>query len=1484
MASAYKFHGAYGGSYIIATLDSESPANFEEIVITNYDQVKRFQLAIIGELNRSSTVPDGLYEMLFSNTIPINNYGFSVKDAFYKLVELLSNGKLRVFVDLPKNTGHKESLLEQAVGAGSDAVIVATTNKGADSENPNITNDKVNEIPTETSIENQVKCADPVSMLTGEEILELEDFQLNSLLPLKWNRIYRSSKIKENIGLGYGWRHGFSLQLFSRYDAPPKVGPKQPGTHWFELIDEEGRRHAFNLVKRGDVSIQGSSGLGLINESKTRQVLIRPDNTHWVFSNIDDRWLLTTINNEFGHELSLHYDTQHRLVGIETTSNRGVILYYNSDNNIIRIAPYVIDKQGEMQVQTQLLASYQYNDNQSLIAAINAQGNTEQYKYNKNSLLRQRTRASGFNHYFEWDSDTEKAKCTHQWGDDGTYDYHFSFDDDKSSSTNTLGHTEYFYHNDQDLLTCHVDENGNKTQHQYDEQKRKIKTTKGQRTTHYHYNQIGQLSSVVEADGSETHFIYNAFGKQIATIDALGRQFKRHYNATGRLLSETQPDGRVTEYKYNDAGHLSEKIDASGLRTLYKWNNNGELLAEQVGDALTRYSYDNLGHINAICDAQDLITEYQRNEQGQITRQVSYHQREATGNSTAPESALITHYFYDKAGRLTNITNPAGENTHYGYGGLAQPTKKVFADGSWLNYQYDKERNLIGIERSDEATYQIEYSPTEKPIKLVGFDGRVQTYDYDANDELIGINDADERIIHLKRDSLGRLIDQHSFTTQENKQAVFNSHNFYQYDKVGRVTLAHNSERVVQQQYHLNGQISQSKQGDWALDYQFNKQGQRSSLTLPDGSELRYEYDKQGQVTSLDYQFPAQQATQNLITRRYSNTGQLSQQALGNDITLNQTFDSFGRLSEQHWLQKDNDGAQQPDVKTSFNHQRHYTYDKKHQLLSCDEQTQSAADKTIHKTEEKQSFNYNSLSQLVQSSIVSQTNNDVITDTNQLENTDYQWDAFGNPKVDKTKPKAMRETRIELDRLLSFSGVDYRYDKSGNQISSLATGQIQKRSFDGLNQLRKINHNDKLSQYEYDALGRRSAKITEAGRTDFIWDGNQLIGEVSNGQYTWYIYLPDSFLPVALIKDNQVYYYHLDQLGTPICLTDSEQQVVWENQGDLFGYEDKSEQGILKSEKVNRIENPLRFQGQYFDAESGLHYNRFRYYCPKQGRFIHQDPIGLAGGINHYQYAPNPVNWVDPFGLCKEEVSGVVITGTIEPIVGRPAIGLLKYTANTLTLGIMYGDISSINALNAGPQDMEDIAAYIDSAGLEKYAMMLVPTNLASKSTKLISVGRSLVTHNDSKIITGLEDVIFSDKIKSGIPGINEGFAKWFNDLSDDQLSRILKNPTLKKGLEERIRYPGKMHEWLKVSQIQTFKRWGVKMEDIWELRTPTKTTRGINPDWKHGSTGSNTAHKELDNIIENSLDFDDFKRKLQNWANYRLTNGVNDLPYGLRN
>ena len=134
------------------------------------------------------------------------------------------------------------------------------------------------------------------------------------------------------------------------------------------------------------------------------------------------------------------------------------------------------------------------------------------------------------------------------------------------------------------------------------------------------------------------------------------------------------------------------------------------------------------------------------------------------------------------------------------------------------------------------------------------------------------------------------------------------------------------------------------------------------------------------------------------------------------------------------------------------------------------------------------------------------------------------------------------------------------------------------------------------------------------------------------------------------------------------------------------------------------------------------------------------------------------------------------------------------------------------------------------------------------------------------------------------VPGVRNGkFEKWFDDLTPEELDMLWENPEVRDAIKDRIRSPGGLHEWFMVSRTPTFKQWGVPMSDIKALRTLTSETGGINPDWVHGGIGSTTAHNELLNIIDNSLDRADFTRQLNNWANYRLTNGVNDLPPGLR-
>ena len=134
------------------------------------------------------------------------------------------------------------------------------------------------------------------------------------------------------------------------------------------------------------------------------------------------------------------------------------------------------------------------------------------------------------------------------------------------------------------------------------------------------------------------------------------------------------------------------------------------------------------------------------------------------------------------------------------------------------------------------------------------------------------------------------------------------------------------------------------------------------------------------------------------------------------------------------------------------------------------------------------------------------------------------------------------------------------------------------------------------------------------------------------------------------------------------------------------------------------------------------------------------------------------------------------------------------------------------------------------------------------------------------------------------VPTARSGkFNDWFDSLSVDELDELWKNPSTRKAIERQLRYPGGMHEWHMVSRAPQFKYWGVSAEEITGMRTAISDVRFVNPSGWHGGFGSTTAHNELLGIIDSSIDYDMFVRRLNNWANYRLRGGIEALPQGLR-
>jgi len=144
-----------------------------------------------------------------------------------------------------------------------------------------------------------------------------------------------------------------------------------------------------------------------------------------------------------------------------------------------------------------------------------------------------------------------------------------------------------------------------------------------------------------------------------------------------------------------------------------------------------------------------------------------------------------------------------------------------------------------------------------------------------------------------------------------------------------------------------------------------------------------------------------------------------------------------------------------------------------------------------------------------------------------------------------------------------------------------------------------------------------------------------------SGLCSTYVYDPnEAWSPLARVdhlrdqSSGEIYWFNTDLNGAPLEVTDERGAVRWSGQYGSFGEVRHQSEGF--SRLVNRsamAHQPLRYAGQYADGETGLHYNLFRYYDPQVGRFIVQDPIGLNGGWNLYQYAPNPLGWIDPLGL-----------------------------------------------------------------------------------------------------------------------------------------------------------------------------------------------------------------------------------------------------------
>jgi RHS repeat-associated protein len=893
---------------------------------------------------------------------------------------------------------------------------------------------------------------------------------------------------------------------------------------------------------------------------------------------------LTAISDSYGNRLTVQRDRSDRVQRLDNGAGRSLLLRY--DRAQLVGVDYQVFRDGAWSTE-QALVSYRYDAYQHLIEATNAVGDSERYDYDDAHVILQRQLAGGASFFWEWERSGKAARCVRHWASFSQMNTRYVWADDGSVAVHYVDGTEETYvHDERARLVRKVEADGGEQLKAYDAAGRLIAEQDALgAVTEYRYDEVGRLVALIPPADAPTSYEYrNGFLHKRSRGDAVWI-YRR--NAEGDVTEAVDPDGQVTHYYYDTRGQLLSIRYPDSSRHRLVWNALGQLIEETLPDGgVRRFSYDALGRRTTTADEHGAVTRQHWDAVGRLIQTTS-----PTGNTRA--------YSYGAYGQVTAERDELGRITRYEYDDdLHLVSRRINPDGTRVQYRYDHAQLLLTeIENESGEKYRLDYTPTGLIRQESGFDGRRTAYAYDLNGHLLEKtefgDDGSTLITGYARDAAGRLLIK---TLPDGIKVT------YQYDRLGRlIGVDDGQQHPLAFEYDRQDRLITEHQGWGSLRYRYDACGQLKRMRLPDNSVLDYRHAKGGALTDIDLNGTP-------LTRHVYQSGRERQRQQG--LLLSEyTYDDQGRLLA-HAVGHQRDALFRRDYAYNANGNLAHIADSRHG---------------------QRTYGYDALDRLIR----------VRHSRDELPES-FAHDPAGNLLMqDRPGP-----SQIKGNRLLMQGDRHYDYDAFGNLIRERrgrAQTLVTEYRYDSQHRLIGLTRPDgQTASYRYDAFGRRISKTVNGETTEFFWQGDHLVAESSEREYRSYVYEPGTFRPLALLdgKGPQKacpFYYQLDHLGTPQELTDYSGDIVWSAQYDAYG-----KIAALTLAGDDYLNQPLRFQGQYFDAESGLHYNRHRYYDPRQGRYLTPDPIKLAGGLNQYQYVPNPTGWVDPLGLACTPCPGAI--------------------------------------------------------------------------------------------------------------------------------------------------------------------------------------------------------------------------------------------------
>ncbi|MFV5451343.1 RHS repeat-associated core domain-containing protein [Acinetobacter baumannii] len=880
------------------------------------------------------------------------------------------------------------------------------------------------------------------------------------------------------------------------------------------------------------------------------------------------------------------------------------------------------------------LARYDYDTQGNLIKAIDQNGHTRTYEYNHFHQLTRYTDRTGRGQNIRYESTEAKAKAVEEWADDGSfhtklkwhprlrqvavydaYDvptyYYFDLNGFTYRTRLADGRESWYSRDGQKRITRQIDFEGRETQQEYNDQ--------------------DQLVKIVQPNGGIIRFAYNEQGNLVEIKDPEGSIWKREYDENGNLSKEINPLGHITQYKYNNDNQLVEVIDAKGGVKKIQYNELGQMISyTDCSGKSSTWEYDEDGALTAQQTANNKVVQYFYSTKGRDKGQLQ---------SIIYPDGLKEYFEHDEEGRLLKHIDTKGLVTEYKYNQVGLLEQRIDANRHSIAYQWDKQGRIQKLINQNQAEYLFGYNPYGYLIREQAFDGEEKHYSYNENGRLFQIRQPNilTQFDYYADGQIASKSFTHLHTGQKQTE---------QFDYNLNSQLSRASNEVSQIDFYRNGlgqlvrehqhyKIPELKPLTAVLHYEYDELGNLIKTIRPDGHTLNHLVYGSGHIYAIGLN------NQEVASFQRDDLHRETTRLLANGLMQTKQYNDVGLLSSQ---------LIQPEQETQdylqYQAHRYYQYDQNY-LLSQVEDSRLG----------KLNYQYDSIGRLIAAQSLHKTES-------------FNFDPAGN-LIDTDS--VLSPAQIKNNLIKSYKGKHYQYDAQGNVTEITQAGKNLKLTWDNQNRLIRSDNNGLVTEYGYDVFGRRLYKKTARELTLFGWDRDLMIWESFKSAQTnytkHYIYEPDSFVPLlqagykdfiqlietpdyqeyqtkpySIYKDpvwnnntrkkrtdlEQITFYHCDQVGTPQTMTNTRGECVWEILHNTWGT-------ALEIKAVNQDnpfeQNNLRFQGQYYDLETELHYNRYRYYEPHSARYVSKDPIGLEGGLNIMNYVINPNQLIDPMGL-----------------------------------------------------------------------------------------------------------------------------------------------------------------------------------------------------------------------------------------------------------